>query len=67
MKELVDFTDLVNMGYKPSQARTIIRIAKNNMVKAGYGLYNNKRPGVVPVKAVEQITGLSLHKRKDDR
>lgn len=28
MKELVDFTDLVNMGYKPSQARTIIRIAK---------------------------------------
>ena len=55
------------MGYKPSQARTIIRITKNNMVKAGYGLYNNKRLGVVPVKAVEQITGLSLHKRKDDR
>lgn len=36
------------------------------MVDASYGLYNNKRLGVVPVKVVEQITGLSLSEKGDD-
>ena len=36
------------------------------MVDASEGLYNNKRLGVVPVKVVEQITGLSLSEKGDD-
>lgn len=66
-KKLINFDDLVTLGYRPYQARRIIRIAKANLVNAGYGLYNNKRLGLVPVEAVEKITGLSLHKEEDDR
>lgn len=66
MKKLIGFTDLVEFGYKPSQARDIIKRAKKKMVNAGYGLYNNKRLGVVPVNVVEQITGLSLSEKGDD-
>ncbi|MBD5429851.1 DUF3173 family protein [Lactobacillus sp.] len=66
MKKLMGFNDVVKLGYKPSQAREIIRTAKKKMVDAGYELYNNKRLGVVPVKVVEEITGLSLLEKGDD-
>ncbi|MGN1272794.1 MAG: DUF3173 domain-containing protein [Lactobacillus sp.] len=66
MKKLIGFTDLVKLGFKPSQSRDIIKTAKKNMVDAGYGLYNNKRLGVVPVEAVEKVTGLSLCEKGDD-
>ncbi|MCH4003854.1 MAG: DUF3173 domain-containing protein [Lactobacillus crispatus] len=66
MKKLVSFTDLVEIGYRPNQAREIIKTAKKNMADAGYGMYNNKRLGVVPVEAVEKITGLSLCEKGDD-
>ena len=52
--------DLVKIGYKEYTAISIIRQAKQNMVKKGYSFYNNKRLGRVPITAVETILGFSL-------
>lgn len=62
----MNYKDVSKLGYSPYQARRIIQIAKNNLVKAGYPLYNNKRMGVVPITAIEKITGLSLQNTEDD-
>lgn len=52
--------DLMNLGYGPSFSRDIIREAKCLMVQKGYGFYNTKKLGRVPVEAVEEILGISL-------
>ena len=38
--------------------RDIIRKAKRYMVNQGYGYYDNRRLGRVPVKTVEKILGI---------
>lgn len=59
-KMLINYKDLVELGFKPNQARVIIRNAKIVMVKKGYSFYNGKRVGSVPAYAVTEITGLSF-------
>ncbi len=59
-KMLINYADLVALGFKPNQARTIIRNAKKLMAKKGYPFYNEKRVGSVPAYAVSEITGLSF-------
>lgn len=49
-----------NLGFKEHTAKTIIHQAKILMVSKGFGLYNNKRIGTVPVWAVESIIGVRL-------
>lgn len=49
------------MGYNPYTAVSIIRQAKQIMVQKGYAFYNNRRLGHVPISAVEEILGVSLH------
>ncbi|MCD7112054.1 DUF3173 domain-containing protein [Limosilactobacillus agrestis] len=61
MKKItVNYKDLVDVGFCTHQARNIIHQAKINLVNQGLGIYNGKRIGVVPVKAVEDIIGFSL-------
>ena len=50
--------DLQNLGYGVSQSSDIIRKAKRYMVNQGYGYYDNRRLGRVPVKNVEKILGI---------
>ena len=50
--------DLQNLGYGVSQSADIIRKAKRYMVNQGYGYYDNRRLGRVPVKTVEKILGI---------
>ena len=52
--------DLVKIGYKEYTAISIIRQAKQIMVKQGYAFYNNKRLGRVPKSVVENILGISI-------
>lgn len=52
--------DLIDLGYGPSFSRDIIREAKCLMVQKGYGFYNTKKLGRVPVEAVEEILGITL-------
>ncbi len=52
--------DLMDLGYGPSFSRDIIREAKCLMVQKGYGFYNTKKLGRVPVEAVEEILGISI-------
>ena len=50
--------DLQILGYGVSQSSDIIRKAKRYMVNQGYGYYDNRRLGRVPVKTVEKILGI---------
>ena len=50
--------DLQNLGYGVSQASDSIRKAKRYMGNQGYGYYDNRRLGRVPVKTVEKILGI---------
>ncbi|MGX7112793.1 DUF3173 family protein [Gemella cuniculi] len=50
--------DLQNLGYGVSQSSDIIRKAKRYMVNQGYGYYDNRRLGRVPVKIVGKILGI---------
>ena len=53
-------TELMKLGYKEHTAISIIRQAKQIMVKQGYAFYNNKRLGRVPKSLVENILGISI-------
>ena len=64
MKQTMNKEDLIKMGYNPYTAISIIRQAKLIMVQKGYGFYNNRRLGHVPISAVEEILGVSLHKEE---
>ena len=64
MKQTMNKEDLIKMGYNPYTAISIIRQAKLIMVKKGYAFYNNRRLGHVPISAVEEILGVSLHKEE---
>lgn len=55
--------DLIDLGYGPSFSRDIIREAKCLMVQKGYGFYNTKKLGRVPVEAVEEILGITLSQK----
>ena len=61
MKQTMNKEDLINMGYNPYTAVSIIRQAKQNMVQKGYAFYNNRSLGHVTISAVEEILGVSLH------
>lgn len=50
----------MKLGYKEHTAISIIRQAKQIMVKQGYAFYNNKRLGRVPKSVVENILGISI-------
>lgn len=63
----VSYHTLTQVGFSTYQAREIIRIAKNNLVKEGYGWYNNKRLGLVPVDAVIRIIGFDPRYGEDDQ
>ena len=63
-KNTICKSDLLQLGYSPHTASTIIRQAKQIMVQRGYPFYNNKRLGHVPRNVVEEILGLSLEGEK---
>jgi len=52
--------ELETLGFGKSQASDIIRKAKRLMINKGYGYYDNRRLGRVPVEAVEEILGTEL-------
>lgn len=60
MMKTMNHKDVMALGYKEHQARTIIQLAKKYMVSQGYPYYNGRRVGVVPANAVEHIIGVSL-------
>ena len=60
MKQTMNKEDLINLGYNPYTAVSIIRQAKQIMVQKGYAFYKNRRLGHVPIVAVEEILGISL-------
>ena len=64
MKQTMNKEDLIKMGYNPYTAVSIIRQAKQIMVQKGNAFYNNRRLGHVPIVAVEEILGVSLHKEE---
>ena len=51
---------LTTLGFPKATAQQIIRQTKLNMVQQGYIIYNNRRLGNVPIKAVEEILGFKL-------
>ena len=53
-------TELIKLGYREHTAISIIRQAKQIMVKQGYAFYNNKRLGRVTKSVVENILGTSI-------
>lgn len=64
-KPTINANDLIDLGYKPYQAKNLVRQAKQIMVNDGHPYYNNKRLAVVPRRTVEQILGFSLDGRND--
>lgn len=55
---MIDFNGLCELGFPPNQSRTIIRQSKALLVSRGYGFYNGKRVGLVPLFIVSEIIAL---------
>ncbi|WP_283584183.1 DUF3173 family protein [Limosilactobacillus difficilis] len=64
MKAMMNFQDLCDLGYPEGQARRIIRLAKQELVKEGFAFYNGKRVGLVPTTAITKI--IALPQSEDD-
>lgn len=58
MEKMIDYSYLRSMGFPKNQSRRIIRLAKKELVKQGYGFYNGRRVGLVPFSAVSKILAL---------
>ena len=58
---LVTKEDIMRLtGYSKSQAQSLIRKAKANLVQNGFSWYDNKRVGRVPLKSIEHILCIEL-------
>ena len=57
---MITKVELERLGFGASQASDIIRKAKRLMVNKGFGYYDNRRLGRVPVESVEEILGTEL-------
>lgn len=57
---MITKNELMALGFGVSQSSDIIRKAKRLMVNKGFVYYDNKRLGLVPVEAVEEILGLKI-------
>ena len=55
--------DLIALGYGNSFATTIIRDAKQIMVKRGFTFYEARKLNRVPCEVVEGILGITLPNR----
>ncbi len=58
MEKMINYKDLLAMGFPQNQAQRIIRLAKENLVKEGYGFYNGRRVGLVPTSAINRVLAL---------
>ena len=59
--------ELVNMGFRPNQAKTILHEARQIMVKNGKKYWANPRLQVVPRAIIEDvILGIPLDKGDND-
>lgn len=56
-KTLVSKKHLIDAGFPPSTASTIVRQAKHSMVQQGYEFYAGKRVSMVPLQAIQTIIG----------
>ena len=66
MIELVTKEDIMRLtGYSKSQAQSLIRKAKADLVQNGFDWYRNKRVGRVPLKSIEHILGFELTPKHD--
>lgn len=66
MIELVTKEDIMRLtGYSKSQAQSLIRKAKADLVQSGFDWYRNKRVGRVPLKSIEHILGFELTPKHD--
>lgn len=54
-------SDLVDLGYAPNTAKSIIKEIKNLMIKKGHTYYQNKKLDRVPVQEVEHFLGISIN------
>lgn len=61
-------TDLIALGYSKQLSHEVILRAKENLIKKGFSLYDNKHLNLVPIQEVEQILGidLSTYGKEDD-
>ena len=63
---LVTKEDIMRLtGYSKSQAQSLIRKAKADLVQNGFSWYDNKRVGRVPLKSIEHILGFELTPKHD--
>lgn len=63
---MITKVELEKLGFGTSQASDIIRKAKRLMVNKGFGYYDNRRLGRVPVEAVEEILGTEFVSDKQE-
>lgn len=62
----IDKNELIDLGFKPNQAKTILRQARQIMVRKGKTYWANPRLSVAPRYIVEEvILGISLDNKED--
>ena len=62
---MVNYKDIVNLGFPRHTARSIIKQAKIQLVNRGLTLYENNRIGTVPREIIEEILGIQFPIKKE--
>ncbi|EGO7946515.1 DUF3173 domain-containing protein [Enterococcus faecalis] len=58
---MISSDDLVNLGFKPYQAKKIIKESKEHLANIdGIELYYNRQIKIVPARIVEQLFGIQV-------
>lgn len=60
LNNVIQYKDLVELGYTVGTARSVIKQAKQIMINKGFSFYDNKRLGTVPLEVVEEILGTKI-------
>lgn len=60
IQTVIQYKDLVKLGFTVGTSRSLIKQAKQVMVNRGFDFYDNKRLGTVPLEVVEEILGTKI-------
>lgn len=58
---MVNARDLIELGFKPHQAKQMIRECKNHLANVeGIDLYYNRQVKIIPARILQQLFGLQI-------
>lgn len=58
--EFITSQDLVSIGFSPTEAKNVIRVAKHILARRGHLYYENRKANRIPKQVIQEVIGFAI-------